>query len=638
MKHLTRQRWTLTAKITLFAAAFLFLSLLAVGITLWIAWNLEGGAAAVNEAGRLRMMSYRLALTATTHDRAAVAADIASMEDSLRLLADGDRARPLFVPWDPTIRARYATVRRHWRVLRPRWQHLGAPISRAELDAFVADIDRMVLSIEHRLDFWSTMLHTAQLAIVGLVLLGTMLMFFAAYLLVLDPVGRLARGVAALERGDLAARVDVASSDELGDLAHGFNRMAGQLQAIYADLEQRVRRKTADLQTEQQRLAALYEISALVSRAQGLDELASAFTRAVQRIVGADGAVLRWTDETAQRYVLLAAEGMPGALNDEEQCLLPGACYCGQAEADAGPQVVQFHRPGTNVSAQAAACVRAGFSTLVSVPVATQHRLLGEIDLLYRTQREADPAQHALLEALAGHLAAAMESLRSAALEREAAVAVERTLLARELHDSIAQALAFMKIQLQLLRTALRTGQPERVERAVDELDEGVRESLADVRELLLHFRTRTREQDIEPALRSTLHKFELQSGVAADLRFDGHGKPLDPDVQVQVLHVVQEALSNVRKHARARHVTLEVQSLPNWRFDIRDDGVGFDADALAADAAAHVGQQIMRERASNIGAALEIASAPGRGTRVVLSLPDPPTRAAPAPEPSHAD
>ncbi len=631
-----RMRWNLSAKITLFAGVFLLLSLLAVGATLWTAWNLQGGAAAVNEAGRLRMLSYQLALSAATGQRARLPGEARQLQGSLDLLRNGDSARPLLVPWDPTIRSRYAWVLRVWSGLRPRW--LGAPgtrpPSRSEVDAFVAGINRLVMAIEHRLDFWNTMLHTAQLALAGLVVFGTMLMFVAGYLLVLDPVGRLSRGVVALARGDYAARVEVGTTDELGELAQAFNRMAGQLQGVHDELEERVRLKTADLSTEQRRLAALYEVSALVSRAQDLPSLAESFVRALQRIAGADAAVLRWTDDTARRYVLLAAEGMPESLSDDERCLLPGACYCGQAEARSGTRVVQLLR-----DAQAAppACVGAGFTTLVCVPVATQQRLLGEVDLLYRDASRADPAQQALLEALAGHMAAAMESLRGAALEREAVVARERNLLARELHDSIAQALAYMKIQLQLLRGALHAGDAARSAKALDDLEHGVRDSLVDVRELLLHFRTRTRDEDIEPALRVTLHKFELQSGIAAQLRIDAHGQPLPPDVQIQVLHIVQEALSNVRKHAQARRVELDVRSVPRWSFELRDDGVGFDAEAPDADSAAHVGQHIMRERASTIGAALHIASRPGHGTRVLLELAAAPPRSLPPDENDHA-
>ena len=88
------------------------------------------------------------------------------------------------------------------------------------------------------------------------------------------------------------------------------------------------------------------------------------------------------------------------------------------------------------------------------------------------------------------------------------------------------------------------------------------------------------------------------------------------------MLHVVQEALSNVRKHARARQVWVEVQQAPRWRVEVRDDGCGFAEDAAARDET-HVGLRIMRERAQRIGATVEVASVPGAGTCVVLTLPD---------------
>ena len=166
-----------------------------------------------------------------------------------------------------------------------------------------------------------------------------------------------------------------------------------------------------------------------------------------------------------------------------------------------------------------------------------------------------------------------MENLRLNALEKETAVAQERNYLARELHDSIAQSLAFIKIQVQLMRDAMRGGDPAAMQAILEEIDTGVRESYGDVRELLVHFRTRANAEDIEPALATTLRKFEHQSGVATSLTIEGQGMPLFPDAQIQVLHIIQEALSNVRKHARASQVSLKVQQQPAWRFEVQDDG-----------------------------------------------------------------
>ena len=156
----------------------------------------------------------------------------------------------------------------------------------------------------------------------------------------------------------------------------------------------------------------------------------------------------------------------------------------------------------------------------------------------------------------------------------------------------------------------------------MSEIDAGVRESYGDVRALLMHFRTRANVEDIEPALRTTLRKFEHQSGIRTELSMQGHGISLAPDLQLQVLHVVQEGLSNARKHSGAKCVWLDVQQQPQWRFEVRDNGQGFAQDDPLLDET-HVGLQIMAERAQRIGAALEVISTPNHGTSVILTLPN---------------
>ena len=131
----------------------------------------------------------------------------------------------------------------------------------------------------------------------------------------------------------------------------------------------------------------------------------------------------------------------------------------------------------------------------------------------------------------------------------------------------------------------------------------------------------RSRVSDIEDALRATLSKFEHQTGIATTLGMVGHGLPLPSDLQIQVLHMVQEALSNVRKHAQATRVDLVVHRHPRWRFEVQDNGVGFEVVSVPPDSL-HVGLGIMRERAQRIGAVVQVESAPGQGTRVCIELP----------------
>jgi two-component system, NarL family, nitrate/nitrite sensor histidine kinase NarX len=301
-------------------------------------------------------------------------------------------------------------------------------------------------------------------------------------------------------------------------------------------------------------------------------------------------------------------------------CIDKGDCHCGDVAPDVGFRVIPIQ---VELRSNLQHCTKAGFETVVNIPIRLHDRQMGEVDLFFNARVTPTEAQRSLLEALTSHLASGMENLRLNSLEKEAAVSQERHLLARELHDSIAQSLAFLKIQVQLMRDAVKTSNPDDIKQVLEEIDMGVKESYNDVRELLLHFRTRTNTEDIEPALATTLRKFEHQSGVAATLSMQGQGMPLSPDVQIQVLHIVQEALSNVRKHARASQVWLDVKQQPEWRFEVRDNGTGFQPDNDELDET-HVGLRIMSERAQRIGAQLDLVSTPGHGSSVLLTLPPP--------------
>ena len=619
-----RRTFTLSTKLGAIGGVLLLMALASIGLTLWVTWQLDGGAAAVNEAGRMRMQTWRLAQTLAGADSQRVDALLDQFDRSLTLLRGGDPSRPLFVPHDDRTQAAFADVQEDWQALRQSWAARPAPAATEvarQATAFVVRIDAFVSAIELQLAHHTAVLNAFQFGMVALVIGSAVALLYSAYLFVFNPLTRLQSGLARVGAGDLAARVEVDSDDEFGALSAGFNRMAETLQGLYQNLESKVQEKTLSLEAQHARLAALYEAAHFVAGAATLDDLAQGFARQVRRVARADASAVRWSDESNQSYLMLASDCLPQELVDGERCIPTGDCFCGQPQGKATTRVIPIRAAGG--TGERGHCERAGYETVISVPVRLQERMVGELNLFYRTPTTLAEDDRALLETLASHLAGAIEGLRADALLRETAVAEERGLLARELHDSIAQSLAFLKIQAGLLRGALRRNDAAQVERALGELDAGVHESLADVRELLVHFRTRTNAEDITPALQTTLQKFGHQTGLPAHLSIAGQGMPLAADVQVQVLHVVQEALSNVRKHAvGARQVWVEVQQAPQWRVEIRDDGCGFAGDGLMPDPT-HVGLSIMRERAARIGATVAVASVPGSGTSVVLTLPE---------------
>jgi len=626
------RHWNLGTKLLMVGAPFLLLVFIATAATLWVSWQLDGGAAAVNEAGRMRMQSYRMSLSVGTGETSQLPDQVAEFERSLATLKKGDPERPLFVPWDVDTNQRFAVVEADWAHYQARWIHTkptNFAALRADTVSFASHIDAFVNSIEVHIAQWTALLHLLQMSMLASVIVGAAVLLFTGYLFVLEPVGQLSQAIEKIQSGDFDARVERISSDEFGTLADGFNGMAEHLQSMYKNLESKVAEKTLLLHEKSERLESLYEVTSLVAKATSLDVLAQDFTKSIARISHADGVALRWSSQGGQRHLMLAAHGLPAAMVDAEQCINAGACYCGAAVAGGTLSVI----PIRDMSPAALPhCTRAGFETVVTVPVRLHDQVMGEVDLFYHARISPAPAERSLLEALSSQLASGMENLRLNALEKEAAVSQERNLLARELHDSIAQSLAFLKIQVQLMRDALKSQDAAETAKVLEEIDTGVKESYGDVRELLLHFRTRTNTEDIEPALATTLQKFEHQSGVKTMLAMQGQGLPLAPDVQIQVLHIVQEALSNVRKHARASQVWLDVQQQPTWQIEVRDDGIGFNPDSGQLDET-HVGMRIMTERAQRIGAAIEVISTPSRGSSVILTLPTPshPSTTAPA-------
>jgi two-component system nitrate/nitrite sensor histidine kinase NarX len=616
----TQARWSLGAKLAMVGTPFLVLALISTALTLWVSWQLDGGAAAVNEAGRMRMQSYRIALAVSSGDSHELPQLIEEFTQSIDVLRTGDPERPLFVPWDDKVRVNFGIVERDWKSFRERW--LSQPPSsltelRPQTVAFATSIDHMVTSIEAHMSLWTAILHMLQMGVLILAVLGAAVLLFTGYLFVLEPVGQLKQAIQKIQGGDFSARVDRVTTDEFGTLADGFNGMAEHLQSMYRNLESKVLEKTAELEEKKERLESLYEVTALVAHATSLDDLARDYSKSVMRIARADGVALRWSDQANKRYLMLAASGLPTSMVEEEQCLLAGDCHCGAPSLGGGLTVIPIH---TMPSESMKHCAKAGFETVVNVPIQLQDRLLGEVDLFFHAKVVPTAAEQSLLVALNSHLASAMENLRLHAMGREAAISGERNFLARELHDSIAQSLAFIKIQVQFMRDALQSGNALEIQSVLEEIDTGVRESYGDVRELLMHFRTRANTEDIEPALATTLRKFEHQTGLKTALTMSGHGMPLSADLQIQVLHIVQEGLSNVRKHARASQVWLNVQQQSVWRFEVRDDGIGFEPDNHALDET-HVGLRIMAERAQRIGAALNVVSAPEHGSSVILTL-----------------
>jgi signal transduction histidine kinase len=210
--------------------------------------------------------------------------------------------------------------------------------------------------------------------------------------------------------------------------------------------------------------------------------------------------------------------------------------------------------------------------------------------------------------------------------QRALATLRERERVARELHDSLGQVLGFAKMQARAVRGLLARQQWRQADEQLAQLVAVAQEAHADVREYILGSHAGgTAEAEFLPSLEDYLRRFGATWGIAATLDASPGlaGRDLDPMVSAQLFRILQETLTNVRKHARARTVRIAL-SVCGGRVEavVEDDGDGFPATRLEAAEANTFGLRFMRERASEVGGTVQVRPVPGRGTRVVVSMP----------------
>jgi signal transduction histidine kinase len=210
------------------------------------------------------------------------------------------------------------------------------------------------------------------------------------------------------------------------------------------------------------------------------------------------------------------------------------------------------------------------------------------------------------------------------------AVAEERLRIAREMHDGLAQVLAYVNTKAQAVREFLKSGRTEEASRQLDQLAAAAREVYTDVRESIIGLRTAAGGEDgklersIGEALAEYAAGWEAQNGIACRVSIAGTPR-LPAPAELQVLRIVQEALANVRKHGQARQAEVRLAQGPDrLAVAVEDDGVGFDPNDLGRSEFPRFGLATMRERAQSIGGMVHLDTAPGRGTRVRIEIPTP--------------
>ena len=370
-----------------------------------------------------------------------------------------------------------------------------------------------------------------------------------------------------------------------------------------------------------QTLRVLSEVAATLASEYDLDALLDRFLSMMVRLSGASAGVVRVLTGDGRHMRLAASLGLPEEVIDKERLVDVDCGICGAA--------IRSHtaRQTQNLASCSERTHLPYFgqcSAMVAVPLEHQGRLLGAYNLYMAEEARPIPEEVSLLfTAIGEHLGMAIENARLMRENLRMTLMSERQMMANEVHDSLAQTMAYMKMRVELLREALLGYESGKALKYSGDIQQALDEAYASLRELLTQFRNRMDPLGLEHALQALAAGYFDRTGVRLEFENRIPDLNLSVDQEVQVFHILQEALSNVARHSGARQATLTLDADDGqYAFTVEDDGRGVFVMGAQPDLRHHFGISIMSERAQRLGGNIEIANRPQGGARLRLMVP----------------
>ena len=595
-------------------AAIALLAVVGMAVSGLVAESTQGSGEAINRAGSLRMLSWKMTSQYLTAPFASDDHVSRGLKETIRKFDSTleDEAIKAMLPrvGEAAVATTYHQVLQEWRMnIRPRFMAMAdngngavGPAQHAalldEITLFVARINQLVKQME---DSTEAKILVMRLVLGGALILTVLVVLLTIWLIhtqLVQPMSKLLTLAANVGQGDLSARTEHTGDDELGELGRAFNLMAEDLSKLYQDLESRVQQKTAELTRSNHSLELLYHSIARLHGGPPGKATYIALLRDIEQVLELGHGVICLGEQGGGKGVALASTMEPGDASpcDQAECL-----WCHGTDQTRFSIVSDFHRR-------------------LTLPLADAERQYGVLILDIPQGRQLEAWQVQLLEALSRHIGVAIGAERRIEQNRRVALLEERAVIARELHDSLAQSLAYMKIQVSRLQLALKDpAKRGEADQVLLELREGMSGAYRQLRELLTTFRLKMEGQDLPTALRQTVDEFIDRGGLAIDLEINLEGCPLSPNEEIHILHIVREALSNVLNHAHAKHVKISLGCLADGQINVTvtDDGIGI----AKAPQVHHYGMTIMEERARTLAGSVAIEARPTGGTQVTLTF-----------------
>jgi signal transduction histidine kinase len=258
-----------------------------------------------------------------------------------------------------------------------------------------------------------------------------------------------------------------------------------------------------------------------------------------------------------------------------------------------------------------------------AAPLIAEGQIFGAVFLGAHRKRAFNSRHTEFLNAMSHQIALAMWNTQLYDQLNQLAVLKERYRLSREIHDGLAQTLAYLNLQAERLGRLVGAGQNEEAGREIEAMRYSIRSAYVESREAIEGLRFKVeRPDEMITRLQEFINQFSSQTGVQTQVTVEPPDLLVDPATALQLLRVVQESLANVRKHAQASRVEIHLKAVEEeLELSITDNGRGFP-DTQASSPHRHFGLESMRERARSLGGALTVATGPGQGTRITVAIP----------------
>ena len=426
-----------------------------------------------------------------------------------------------------------------------------------------------------------------------------------------QPIAQLIQAAQEIAGGHFGRRITAQTGDELEELGKQFNLMASRLQESYAHLEQKVTDRTKEL-------ATLNAIAAQASQSLDLEEILKNALAEVLAAMDMDSGQAFRLDADTHTLISIAHQGYSEEFVDSTARLPLSASIVGAAAEQGRPLVRQL--PNYPQDAVRDLLEAEGARLTICIPLVAQSRIVGAINLSNRAFRKVTPEESSLLASIGHQIGVAVDNARLYEQAQQLAVMKERNRLARDLHDSVTQALYGVTLYSEAATRQLASGETDMVANHLSEIRTTAQESLREMRLLIFELRLPAlKSEGLAAALRARLESVESRVGLDTVFRVEGDSK-LAPDVEEGLYRIAQEALNNTLKHAHASSVSVVLHH--NDRvvsLSIEDDGIGFDP----SEASAHSGFGLkgMEERVARLGGTLAVRSSPGEGTRIEVEV-----------------